>query len=63
MAKGRGRGRDWVGGRAVFFVALFLNRLGKVVEAVRVGIQRRPWRSMPKMAVHGHFPLGFWTAC
>ncbi|MCM1161214.1 MAG: hypothetical protein NC412_08325 [Roseburia sp.] len=37
----------------------FPKQAGKVMAAVRVGIQRRPWRSMPKMVVHDHFPLGF----
>ena len=63
MAKGT-RKREGLGwGTGGVFHGAFPKQAGKVVEAVRVGIQRRPWRSMPKMAVPGHFPLGFWTAC
>ena len=55
----------WLGGRSRgmraellrCFWQRFSKQPGEGVGTVRVVIQRRPWRSMTKIAVHGNFPL------
>ena len=37
---------------------VFTKQSGKGIGTGRVGMQRRPWRSIPKIAVHGNFSLG-----
>ena len=54
--RGRGRWRDGIGGCVLDGV--FTKQSGKGIGTGRVGMQRRPWRSIPKIAVHGNFPLG-----
>ncbi|MCM1161756.1 MAG: hypothetical protein NC412_11075 [Roseburia sp.] len=49
--------REESGFHAVFLMVIFLNSLMEGVGTVRVVIQRRPWRSMTKIAVHGNFSL------
>ncbi len=57
---GRGRGRRYGSmGGALFWREIFLNRLVWGSGSGRGGMQRRPWRGMPKIAIRGNFTLGF----